>query len=107
MIWISIGIIPPHQEKTFSRPEISLFVRTRAPAELNGEPAVGRSASTSIRTQLLTVLPNRRMVCIGQRISGRLPIQNGSEDHPQGDIDVRNEVICVSVGAKFRCSKAI
>jgi hypothetical protein len=108
VIWISIGIIPPHQEKTFSRPKISLFVRTKHLPSLTESQRLAEALRHRFDTQLLTVsFRTDEWFLLDSEFPVVYPFRTDPKIIRPSDIDVRNEVICVSVGAPFRCSKVI
>ena len=106
IIWIRIGIIPPHQEKKYLRPRISLFARTEHLPSTQESERLAHALQRRFDTELLTVSFRTDSWFIED---AEFPISYPFKSNPRivgpGEIDIRHEVTCVAVGADFRCSK--
>jgi hypothetical protein len=108
VIWVSIGIIPPHQERKFLRPKISLFARTEKLPTIPEAERLTRALQRRFDTQLLTVSFRTDSWFIEDtEFPVVYPFRTGRGVIDPGGIDVHREVMCLAVAAEFRCSNVL
>lgn len=104
IIWISVGIIPPHQETVYDRPRIHLFVRTKRLPDVSQARRISALLQERFSTELLSVSFRTDTWFIDDTDYPVIyPFKEDSVPVDLEKIEAGYEVVCVSVGRDTKC----